>query len=342
MLLAGAPRPAHAQLSICAVSGEYLFAGTILSTPGPGQLGGTLVFTPPSGCAAGSTGSVIVDVNLATPNGLRLLYRFADTYRLEGTVVTVGNGFMVLGVSGVAGGAVTSLGVSGGGSLVLSGTLIRRSIDGVAGPTGPTGPAGPAGPAGATGPASTVPGPTGPTGATGAVGATGPTGAASTIPGPTGPTGAAGPTGPTGAASTVPGPTGPTGPTGPMGPFGPTGPTGPAGAAGPGALFVATHPIAPVLPRFFAIVGDTSRASDNNSEVPIGVACTFNLLQVHATAVGSFTVTLQVNGVSTAMSCTAGTGCFSTVPVAITAGDRVQFVVTGAIPQPFSTFLRCQ
>ena len=127
-----------------------------------------------------------------------------------------------------------------------------------------------------------------------------------------------------------------------MGPVGPVGPTGPTGAAGPGALFVAAHPIAPVLPRFFAIVGDTSRAGDNNSEVPMGVACTFNLLQVHATAVGSFTVTLQVNGNNTAMACTVGTDCFSTFPGAIAAGDRVQFSVTGAVPQPFSTFLRCQ
>ena len=164
------------------------------------------------------------------------------------------------------------------------------------------------------------------------------------IPGPTGPTGpmgAVGPTGPTGAASTVPGPTGPTGP---MGAVGPTGPTGATGASSAAAVFVAAHPLSSVLPRFYAVVGDTSRASDNNSEVPMGLSCTFNNLRVHPTAAASFTVTLQVNAINSALACTVSgaADCTSSAPVAVVAGDRVQFSVTGSTPVAFSTFLSCQ
>lgn len=159
-----------------------------------------------------------------------------------------------------------------------------------------------------------------PTGATGATGATG-------IAGPTGATGfgAAGPTGPTGA-------------TGATGTAGPTGPTG------AGAMFVAAHPTTPTLPRFFAIVGDTSRSGDNNSEVPMGVACTFDVLRVHPVGSGDFTVTLQVNAVDSALSCTVfgALDCSSGATVGVNPGDRVQLSVTGATPVPFSTFLRCQ
>ena len=185
-----------------------------------------------------------------------------------------------------------------------------------------------------------------PTGATGATGATG-------IAGPTGATGfgAAGPTGPTGAtgATGTAGPTGATGfgaagPTGPTGATGATGTAGPTGPTGAGAMFVAAHPTTPTLPRFFAIVGDTSRSGDNNSEVPMGVACTFDVLRVHPVGSGDFTVTLQVNAVDSALSCTVfgALDCSSGATVGVNPGDRVQLSVTGATPVPFSTFLRCQ
>jgi hypothetical protein len=98
------------------------------------------------------------------------------------------------------------------------------------------------------------------------------------------------------------------------------------------------------LPRFYAIVGDTSRIADNNAEIPMGVACTFNLLRVHPVGAGSFTATLQVNAVDTPLSCTiaSATDCTSAAPVVVAAGDRVQISVVGGIPVPFSTFLRCQ
>jgi hypothetical protein len=107
---------------------------------------------------------------------------------------------------------------------------------------------------------------------------------------------------------------------------------------------VATHPVVSFLPRFYAIVGDTDRTIDDGAEVPMGVLCTFNNLRVHPRALGNFTVTLQVNGVDTALSCTVnGTAdCTSITAVPVVAGDLVQFSATGTNLPPFSTFLRCQ
>ena len=111
----------------------------------------------------------------------------------------------------------TSLIISGGNSVDISGISGVDGADGADGATGSTGPAGAD---------STVPGPAGAAGADGATGPTGPAGADSTVPGPAGAVGAdgaTGPTGPAGADSTVPGPVGSTGPTGPIGATGPAG-----------------------------------------------------------------------------------------------------------------------
>ncbi|MBK9167991.1 MAG: hypothetical protein IPM24_11055 [Bryobacterales bacterium] len=109
-------------------------------------------------------------------------------------------------------------------------------------------------------------------------------------------------------------------------------------------MFVAAHPLSASLPRFYAVIGDTSRQADNGSEVPMGVACTFNNLRVHPVASASFNVTLQVNGVNTGLGCTVSSAadCTSTTSVAVVPGDRIQFSVTGATPAGFSTFLLCQ
>ena len=129
----------------------------------------------------------------------------------------------------------TSLIISGGNSVDISGISGVDGADGADGATGTTGltgatgSTGAAGADGSTGPAgadSTVPGPAGAVGADGATGPTGPAGADSTVPGPAGAVGAdgaTGPTGPAGADSTVPGPVGSTGPTGPIGATGPAG-----------------------------------------------------------------------------------------------------------------------
>jgi len=75
----------------------------------------------------------------------------------------------------------------------------------------------------------------------------------------------------------------------------------------------------------------------------MGFACTFNNLRVHPVGSGSFTVTLQVNAANTGLACTvSGTAdCTSTTSVAVAAGDRIQFSVTGT-GIAFSTFLSCQ
>lgn len=173
LLAAGAP-PAAAQLTACAVGGDFVVAATMATPLGPGQVGGRFTFTPPVSCTPGAVGSVAIDVALTTPGGARSPIVVSQPYTLSGEAVTIGGGILVAGIAGVAGSVVTSLGVNGGAGLILAGTLTRRDLVGIPGPAGPTGPAGPVGPAGATGPA----GPAGPTGPTGPVGPAGPIGPA--------------------------------------------------------------------------------------------------------------------------------------------------------------------
>jgi len=324
--------PADAQLTTCAVSGEYVIGATMLSSPGPGQIGGTFVFTPPATCVAGATGSVTLSVYLTTPTSPTTILQATEPYELIGDRVMIGNGLLIAGVSGVSGGFVSSMAVNGTGTLVLAGTMVRRTIDELVGPPGPTGPTGPLGPTGPTGAASTVPGPTGPTGAAGATGATGPTGAASTVPGPTGPTGATGaagptgPTGPTGAASMVPGPTGPTGATGA------TGPTGPAGTGG--VNFTARN----ALNSGGTFGGVSGLIITNSTEstvvMPSPQTCTAQNLRVNmAGTTVSRTFTLRINGSNTSLSCSITTGsptCSNTGSlVSVTVGDLLSYSISG-------------
>jgi hypothetical protein len=97
----GAAKPASAQLTACAISGEYVLAATLLSTPGPAQIGGTFDFTPPGTCAPGAIGGVAINVGLTTPGGPLQLVQLIDAYRLDGNVVTIANGLMFAAVSGV-------------------------------------------------------------------------------------------------------------------------------------------------------------------------------------------------------------------------------------------------
>ena len=239
----GAAQPVFAQVSTCDVSGEYLLAATLLSSPGPAQAGGTFIFTPPAGCGPGMAGTVAIDVAIRTGNGVQQVYQSTESYRVDGAVMTIGNGLIYAGVSGVVGNVPTAMPINGGGALLVAGTLLKRSYAGANGATGATGATGPTGATGAG-----VEGPTGaagPTGATGLAGATGPAGpTGATGAGVAGPTGAAGPAGATGTAGAA-GPTGPPGPTGiagaagvagatgPQGPGGPTGLPGPTGSQGP-------------------------------------------------------------------------------------------------------------
>lgn len=159
--------PAEAQLTTCAVSGAYVLAGAMLSAPGPGQVGGTLTFTPPGTCVAGALGSVAIDLALTTTAGAAVPLRYTLPYRLDGDTVSIGPGILTAGVAGVVGTDVSALELNGVGGIVLAGTLVRRdAVPGLRGPAGATGATGATGAQGAQGP----PGPPGPQGAAGATG----------------------------------------------------------------------------------------------------------------------------------------------------------------------------
>ncbi|MEZ5285806.1 MAG: hypothetical protein R2712_13570 [Vicinamibacterales bacterium] len=334
------PARAEAQLTACAVSGEYVLSATLGSAPGPGQVGGTFVFTPPASCDPGATGTVTIDVAIQSATGARRLYQSTDVYQVDDAVVTIGNGLIYAGTSGVVGSTATSLPIVGGGSLVLAGTLVKRTIDALGGPPGPTGPTGPAGAAGPTGPTG-VAGAAGPTGADGAAGPTGPAGPTGAV----GPTGIAGPTGPTGADGAA-GPTGPTGltgsagapgATGATGATGPTGPTG-SGGSGLGAYASASNDSGSViavvlggtsvpLPNSQLLQNVTVNGSNTIFTVPNTGAYRLNFC-VRTTSDLLVSARLAINGTgSTPLSIvpnqSQSTFCRSGI-VALTAGDTVE------------------
>lgn len=163
-----------------------------------------------------------------------------------------------------------------------------RAVDttGAVGPTGPTGPSGAAGPSG-------------PAGSTGPTGAAGPSGVAGGV-GPTGPTG---PSGATGSAGLTAGPTGP------------TGPTGPSGALATGVFRWGTiSGPASVATLFLHPGSNTSNGTESFSRRVSTGSLTLTFLRVKiatAFAVASFTVTLRVNGVDTALTVTVAAGATS-------------------------------
>ncbi|MEZ5288270.1 MAG: hypothetical protein R2712_26410 [Vicinamibacterales bacterium] len=284
--------PARAQLNACAISGDYLFTATLLSPPGPAQVGGTFTFTPPGTCVDGAVGQVALNLTIGTAAGPSSIYQAVLPYVVQGSAVNIGGGFLLGAVSGVVGDAVTTMPLNGGGGLRLAGTLLKQTVAGVSGTTGPTGPTGPTGDMGPAGPA----GPTGPTGADGAAGATGPTGAAGAT-GPTGADGATGPTGPTGSA----GLTGPTGATGATGPTGPTGTGVTVMSGGTGQNITTSGGVFYSGPG----VGESGPVVQN-TQVPLP-AGTLQNLRVH-TSQGSFvgttvTATININGADTGITC---------------------------------------
>lgn len=217
----GTAAPAEAQLTACAIAGEYVAAGAIVSAPGPAQLSGTFTFTPPSGCQAGVPGSVVIAITLTNAAGGVQPLSFLDSYLVTGTSVTFGSGVLAANAADLTTNGAGTLTLTGAGGLVLAGSLTRRTaLTGATGATGATGPAGPPGPTGAQGPM----GAQGPTGAQGPAGAQGPTGAQ----GPAGVTGAQGATGAQGPAGT-------------QGPAGATGATGPTGAQGPAGTALSSY-----------------------------------------------------------------------------------------------------
>ncbi len=162
----GVARPAAAQLTACAVSGEFVIAATLATAAGTSQVGGSFAFTPPATCTPGASGIVAIDVVVSMVGSAAQPIQLTQPYQLNAGTVAIGNGVLVAGISGVSGNVVTSMAINGGAGLVLAGSLLRRTLEGVTIATGPTGATGAAGPTGSPGLA----------GATGATGPTGPAG----------------------------------------------------------------------------------------------------------------------------------------------------------------------
>ena len=204
------------------------------------------------------------------------------------------------------------------GAAGAAGAIGPAGAVGASGPTGLTGPVGSTGAAGAVGPQGN-PGPIGPAGTPGAPGIG--------LPGTPGPAGAAGPVGPVG-------PAGPTGATGTQGPTGSTGSTGGTGAQGPaGGTPILTGAVDFVDPTettgYISLNGHRNVGSSSaavNAVFPM--AGTISGFAGHITATAqSVTVTLLVNNVATAATCTitpAATSCGTGVTtVTVAAGDLV-------------------
>lgn len=216
-----------------------------------------------------------------------------------------------------------------------------------------------AGPAGATGAvgATGATGPAGSNGAAGAVGATGSTG----VGGAAGPAGATGATGATGSAGSggAAGVTGATGPAGSAGSVGPTGATGPVGATGATG---ATGPDGDNRTGFYwssntPIGSATTEYLGQNAGAPVGTqeggwqhstsAQTLTQIQakINGTALttDSLVLTLRVNQVDTALTCTiAATTTSASLTgqsVAIVEGDVLTLSITQNGTQSTQIFL---
>ena len=61
------PRPASAQLTSCALEGEYLLSGMMDLGTGPLYVGGLFVFQPATPCAPGVSGIVSITVVYSPP-----------------------------------------------------------------------------------------------------------------------------------------------------------------------------------------------------------------------------------------------------------------------------------
>ncbi|MGE0812463.1 MAG: hypothetical protein AB7O28_01885 [Vicinamibacterales bacterium] len=118
------PKAVWAQPGACGVAGEYVLAASVAGAPGPGQISGTLVFTPPEACT--SAGTVAVDVQLVTTAGVVVPYRADWPYAVTGTSVVIGGGALQGTLTEVTGGIAASIPVSGGAGVAITGSLLKR------------------------------------------------------------------------------------------------------------------------------------------------------------------------------------------------------------------------
>jgi len=331
LALAGAPAKSDAAFDSCDVEGSYEFSwsGEIGTTSE--QSLGFMTFTP-IGCIAG-----IVTGDLLEQDGITVIQRpITGTYTVNSSgVVTITaatadgkplslTGLVTLFGEGVANGVVVV--GSFGTTTLRAGFMSRLFASGLvgAGPSGPSGPSGPLGPEGPLGPL-----------------------------GPLGPQGPQGPVGPTGA-------------TGPSGPSGVSGPSGPSGVSGPAGTGIAILPfgtqdgeeicgsLGPICDRqgdtlYFGFGKGTPGDDEDDAQVPMPVAGTITRLEVFvdtnptgAAGTQSWTFTVRVNGISTAISCTISEGdvplqCSDIGAVAVSVGDRVDVRATAGTGDEPST-----
>ncbi|MEZ5289479.1 MAG: hypothetical protein R2745_00210 [Vicinamibacterales bacterium] len=119
------PKAVWAQPDVCAVAGEYVLSASVAGAPGPGQVSGTLVFTPPEACGS-AAGTVAVDVQLVTTAGVVTPYRADWPYTVVGTSVVIGGGALRGTLTDVARGVATSIPVSGDADAGITGSLLKR------------------------------------------------------------------------------------------------------------------------------------------------------------------------------------------------------------------------
>jgi hypothetical protein len=313
-----APSAALVTPSACTLSGPYAVVGA-LAADRAGQLSGRFTFTPPTFCAPGAAGSVLVELSVllqgeTTPIPVAVTLPYTITAAGH---VTIGSGFM----RGIVG-AINDTGLANSflfeadpaidpETLRFTGMASRVELQGIAGPQGPTGADGPAGP----------PGPLGPAGAQGIQG----------LPGAKGDQGIQGVQG-------IQGLQGIPGTPGTPGAPGATGPRGPSFFSGHGLLLAGAgqtnyHTVMGHTTPLPIFGPDTTTPQGAASVAPIG--CTASALQIllDVPAPGvNITFTLQ-SGVSiaaladTAVTCTvpnALTVCTSGVATApLAAGDVV-------------------
>ena len=132
------PRAASAQLTTCALEGEYLLSGMMDLGTGPLYVGGLFVFQPGTPCAPGVSGIVSITVVYSPPGTPNTLYSANLPYMGDDTLITIGPGLMQGTPTGIVDGLITSMPMAGGGALRLTGFLSRRDLpaltDGLPGP----------------------------------------------------------------------------------------------------------------------------------------------------------------------------------------------------------------
>lgn len=91
---------------------------------------GTFLFTPPPGCQPGVPGAVAIDVFWTAVSGQApSVFRATVPYRVDGTIVTLGDGLVVGGLSGMAGTTANMVAIIGGQAQTSIGVALAGALD---------------------------------------------------------------------------------------------------------------------------------------------------------------------------------------------------------------------